>query len=197
MNVTLKQLKELGACQEALQKYFIVPGIESIDAKELLELAINNRDYGMARWGLSHLMTVHQQKEWSIYCAMSVLHIFESKYMDDKRPRMSIKAAKAALKNPTDTNKKAAYATSGAAADAAADAAYAAADAAADAADAAADAADAASYAAYAAAYAADAAYAAADAAADAAYAAADAADAAANKKLLRHGLKILLRGGK
>jgi hypothetical protein len=120
----------------------------------------------------------------SIYAAELVIGIFEKKYPDDKRPRESIEAAKAWLKNPTEENRKAADA----AASYAADAAYA--DASADASAASADAAYAAYAAAYAAsaasaAYAASASYAAyADAAAAAAYAAAAAAAYAARKDI-------------
>jgi hypothetical protein len=94
----------------------------------------------------------------AIFCAEKVIHIFETRYPDDKYPRNAIVAAEAWLQNPTDDN---AIAANDAARAAEARAARAAARAAA-----------------YAAARAADAAaYAAADAAYAAAYAAADAAD--------------------
>jgi hypothetical protein len=107
-------------------------------------------------------LTHVQNVSIAVECAEHVLHIYEAKYPDDKRPRQAIEAAKAWLDNPCDATRNAADA-----------AAYAA-----DAADAAAYAADAAYDAAYAAAYAAYAADAAAYAAAYAAYA----ADAAAER---------------
>ena len=132
---------------------------------------------------------------FAIFCAESVLDLFEKKYPNDDRPRKAIEATKEYLKNPIEKNAAAAdaaraayYAADADAADAAdahaaaanaaraayyaaagADAAYAAAAAYADAADA---------NAARAAYYAADAAYAAAAAAAAHAAAYADAADA-------------------
>jgi hypothetical protein len=147
------------------------------------------------KWVIVRVFDKKQRVRWAALCAQSVLHIFESKYPDDKRPREAVEFL---LSGVDDEEKLNIFRRAAAnAADAAADAANAAAadadaadadDAAAysaaayDAADAAyaaahADADDAASYAAYAAAsYAdADAAYAAAAAYADAAYAAAHA----------------------
>ena len=132
--------------------------------------------FDYANWLVVNLMNRDQQIQYAIYAAENVLHIFESEYPNDTRPRISIEATKAYLAHPTEQHKRkvaaayaAAYAADAAAADARASyaAAYAA--------DADAYAADA--RASYAAAYAADAA---ADAA-DAAYAAAYAADAAVN----------------
>jgi hypothetical protein len=127
-----------------------------------------------ANWLLSHTLSRDDRVRYALYAAKSVLHVFESKCPNDKRPRKAIIAAKNHLKHK---DAKSAYAAAYAAY-----AAYAAAYAAADAADAAADAAYAAAYAAARAAADtadADAAYAAdADADADAAYA----ADAAAER---------------
>ena len=53
--------------------------------------------------------------ELAIFAAEEVLHIFEKKYPNDKRPREAIEAAKAYLKDPTDKNKKAARAAAEAA----------------------------------------------------------------------------------
>jgi hypothetical protein len=131
-------------------------------------------------WLLRKTQSIDRQTSVKLAClwAEHVLSIYESKYPDDKRPRLAIEAAKAWADNPTDEKlalvklaadeawkaRRSAYAAT-AADDAAADAADAAA---VDAVDAAAAAAAAAAYAAYAA------------AAADAAYAACAAADAAA-----------------
>jgi len=56
------------------------------------------------------------QQQFAILCAEKVLHIFEEKYPDDSRPRKSIEAAKNYLENPTEENKKFAYAAATAAA---------------------------------------------------------------------------------
>ena len=63
----------------------------------------------------------------AVACADHVLPVFEAKYPNDKRPRLALEAATAWAKDPSDANKKAAYAAAYAAAadayDAAADAA--------------------------------------------------------------------------
>ena len=71
-----------------------------------------------------------QSVKIAITCAEHVISIYEKKYPNNKAPRNAINAAKKWLKEPSEENRKAAYA--------AADAAYAAAYAAADATDAAA-----------------------------------------------------------
>jgi hypothetical protein len=43
-------------------------------------------------------------QQFAIDCAWRVLHVFEEKYPDDKRPRQAIDAAKAYLKFPTQEN---------------------------------------------------------------------------------------------
>ena len=118
--------------------------------------------WALRRTRVPELTVIEICRKTAIFAAESVLHIFETKYPDDKRPRKAIEAAKAYVTGDINREElreacRAAYA--------AADAAYAAADAA---------------YAAYAAA----AAYAADDAAADAAYAADAYADAAIKKQI-------------
>tara|TARA_R100000656_G_scaffold99611_1_gene72277 strand:- start:44 stop:469 length:426 start_codon:yes stop_codon:yes gene_type:complete len=119
-----------------------------------------------------------QNIKLAIYSAELVLHLFEKKYPQDKRPRKAIAAAKKCLKSNTEENRSAA----------------------AHAADAAAHASSAAFYAAAAAATFTACAYASADAAfyasADAADASADAADASAYAKtkqnIMDYAIKLL-----
>ena len=154
--ITTKWLTKVNACCNEDEK----KQAEKISDLRKIVNALNKADrFKDANWLLTKCMTKKQCQRYAIYAAKQVLHIFEDKYPDDDRPRKAIKAAEKCLKNPTEKNKKAAFAGAGA--------------------DAYADAADA--YAAYAAVAYADAdaytaaAYAAADAAA---YAAADAAGA-------------------
>ena len=44
-------------------------------------------------------------RQFAIDCAWRVLHIFEEKYPDDKRPRKALEAAQVYLNNPTKVNK--------------------------------------------------------------------------------------------
>ena len=62
-------------------------------------------------------------QQFAIDCAWRVLHIFEEKYPDDKRPRQAIEAARAYLQNPCEENRAAADAADAADAARAADAA--------------------------------------------------------------------------
>jgi len=162
--ITVKYLDKIGACTEA-KKEFLKQ--KERDTFELFDIMIksNKKLYlQWANWLIVRLMTKRQRIKYAIYAAKKVLHIFEEKYPDDKRPREAIKAVENYLKNPTAKNKKTAAA-----------AAYAAA------------------YAyAYAAAYAA-AAYADTDAYAAAAYAAAAYATCNKIKiKILKFGIKLL-----
>ena len=52
---------------------------------------------------------VKEKLSLAIQCAEIVLHIFEERYPDDKRPREAIEAAKACLADPTKENINAAY----------------------------------------------------------------------------------------
>jgi hypothetical protein len=119
---------------------------------------LENISYSDKIWVITNLFTKQQNVKFALKCASSVLHVFEEKYPNDKRPRKAINAAELYLKIIKENNKQLVYyATAAYAAYAAAYAAYAAAAAAA--AATAAYAADAAATAAYAAAAAADAAY--------------------------------------
>ena len=48
--------------------------------------------------------------KWAVYCARSVLNIYEKKYPNDNRPRKAIESAEEWLKNSTEENKIAAKA---------------------------------------------------------------------------------------
>jgi len=197
MKITVEFLKEHKACIEGIEWF---KNQKETDLVGLVEYSIKNKSkLSWANWLIVRKMTYKQYVSYAIYAAQQVLHIFEDKYSDDKRPRNAINAALKCLENRNKSTSAAAYATADAANAAnAADAAYAAYDAAdaaydaanaANAADAADAAYDAAAYAAASAAY-----YAVADAA-DAANAA-DAADATAGDKLLikilKYGIKLL-----
>jgi len=114
MKITKARLVKLGACDTAIVKYF--SDKKTWEAKDLLSAAIKNKDWSMAHWVLSRLMSHNQQIRWAIYCAKQVIKIYEDKYSGDDRPRKAIMAAKAYLKKPTEENKAAASAAAYAAA---------------------------------------------------------------------------------
>ena len=107
MKVTKARLVKLGACNEAIVKYF--SDKKSWEAKELLAAAIKNKDWSMARWGISRLMTHKQQIRWAIYCAEQVIKVYEDKYSGDDSPRKATNAAKKYLKKPSKESKADAY----------------------------------------------------------------------------------------
>jgi len=171
---TIEELKKLDPCIDGLKWY--LKNIKTEDLKEIL-IQLNNHRPDWSKWLMVRVLDNTQNRKLAIFSAKSVLHIFEEKYPEDKRPREAIEAAQDYLDGKISKEellvKKRAAAAAYAAADAyaayaaayAASAAYAAADA----------------YAAYAAAYAAYAADASAYADAASAYAYADAASAYAS----------------
>jgi hypothetical protein len=202
VKITYELLKSKNACEEAIlwgKEHF--NGSGGVDYKTVFDKLIVEDRLDWANWLIVRVMTRPQYLSYAIFAAEQVIGIFEKKYPDYKRPRKSIEAAKAVLKNDTEQSRKAAASAAAYAADVAASAADAAASAAyaADSDSAAAYAADAAAYAAASAAdaaacaaYAADSDSAAADAAACAAYAA---AKKEMNLRILKYVLK-LLEGG-
>ena len=183
--ITEKWLKDKNACSSGLNWFNEQRGENplnySITGDLLVKLLIKKDKLQWANWLIVRIMAYKQYVSYAVYSAEQVIGIYEKKYPKDKRPRLAIEAAKKCIENPSEENKRAAYAYA-----AAADAdAYAAAYAAAAAAAYAAAYAAAAAYYAAAAAYAAYAAYYAAYAAA-AAYATYDAACAARKQNQLQ-----------
>jgi hypothetical protein len=183
MKITEKKLRSIGACDPGIEWF---NNLELNDPKEILSAADTVEKLEYCNWAIVRLLSKKLRIDYAVFAAEQVLHIFEEKYPDDKRPREAIEAAKSGK------NTAASYAAY------AAEAAYAAN---ADAYDTAAS--YAASYAAYAAAAnaydaaAAYAVYAAEAAAAYAVYAAeAAAADEAARgemyRKILAYGITLL-----
>ena len=189
MQINREILKNFNPCLDRYKNY--LENYPNFDGSFDEFLDLNNITYNDKIWVAQRVLNKNQLIRFALLCAESVLHIFEEKYPEDKRPRDCIEYLMKIddfsnltdeqreeilkHKNAASSASSAAYAAAYAASSAAAYAAtYAAADAADAAAYAAADAANAAAanaaYA-YAAAYAADA-YAAADAAAYAAAAA-------------------------
>jgi len=176
IKITKQFLKSKEACVDGYEFYLTC---NTTDAETFIKNLIKIDRLDWLSWLLVRMMNKNQCVMYALYSAKQVLHIYEEKYPDDKRPRLAIETAKDYLKNPCDETKDAADAAAyaaDAAAYAASDAAYAA--------YAAAAAADAAAYAAANAAYAAD----------DAAAYSADAADAADDLKLkiCKYGIKLL-----
>jgi len=207
MQITKEWLEGHNACNDGKEWFLAERIFEPISA---LENMIKKEKIKWANWLIVRVMERKQYIAYTIYAAEQVIHIYEKKYPEDKRPRIKIKAAKCINNNTVKNRHAAAYADAAAAyaavhaaADAAAAdaaAAYAAVHAADDAVHAADDAAaDAAAYTAYTAYAVANDAYldaVAPDIADATTYAIAYAAYAAARRgmelKILNYGLKLL-----
>ena len=151
--ITKEYLKSLRPCADRFENYLCHYAKWSGSLAEFLELEkISHTD---KVWVFTRSIDKEKQRLFAADCAESVLHIFESKYPNDDRPRKVIQVARSKITDAADAADaaRAASRAARAAADAAARAASRAADAAYAAAYAAADAAAyaAAAYAAYAA----------------------------------------------
>jgi mRNA-degrading endonuclease HigB of HigAB toxin-antitoxin module len=178
MRINKQIIEKLKPCQDRFDNFKKHYSDFDDDLKEFILL--ENISYSDKVWVFTRLATKMQNVKWSLLCASKVLHLFEEKYPNDKRPRKALEFVENWINNPSDASAYASAAASAAAssaADAAADfaAAYAAS---------AAFAAAAASAAAYASAAASAAAYAS-SAASSAAFAAASASAARTNEEEL------------
>lgn len=82
--------------------YNVKESINTYGLKEFIEL--DNVTYNDKVSIVTNLFTKEQNIKWAILVAESVLHIFEDKYPNDKRPREAIEAAKRYLKHPSEEN---------------------------------------------------------------------------------------------
>jgi hypothetical protein len=101
MNITKKWLKEKDACKDGI-KWFISQ--TETDCISLVEKLINiNIDW--ANWLIIGILNKKQCIEYAIFAAEKVLHIFEEKYLEEKRPRLAVESAKSVLKHNTKKNR--------------------------------------------------------------------------------------------
>jgi hypothetical protein len=177
MKITLKWLRENGACTES-REMWMTEKMKNIDGIRLVKKLMKSKledGLSWANWLIVRIMTHEQKIAYACFVARQVLEIFEKKYLDDKRPRLAIEAAEKCIKENSEENQRAAGDAAWAAGDAAW-AAWAAGDAA---------------WAAWAAGAAGEAAWAAGDAA-WAAGAAGEAAWVEMQKQIIANGIKIL-----
>ena len=182
--ITWADVLAFNPCTGTQEKYAkLFPKDSELTIEKIIKTMTKHDHYVDANWLIVQFMFHKESVKYAIFAAKQVLGIYEKKYPKDDRPRKSIEAAKAWIKDPCGETKNAAHATNVAA--------YAVANAAAD------TVANAAANAAYAAA---NAAYAATNAAYEeaygTAYAAAKATDDAAKiklqEKILKFGIKLI-----
>ena len=102
MKVTKEQIKELNPCRQGWEWY-----LENQE-EDLLTLLLdaNKSNPSDARWLFTRLMNKNQCMRIAVFSAREVLHIFEVKYPEDKRPRKAIEAVETYLKDPSERNRE-------------------------------------------------------------------------------------------
>jgi len=126
MNIDKEYLKRLSPCADRLENYLNHYAEWSGSLSGFLDLDKITRKDKM--WVFVRSVSTDLKRKFAIEVAESVLHIFEEKYPNDKRPREAIVAAKLFLNGKLSRKAAAAYAAYAAAAYADAAAAYAAGD---------------------------------------------------------------------
>jgi len=69
-------------------------------------IALANIIYDDKVWVITRLFTRVHNVKWAVACAYSTLHLFEEKYVEDKRPRLALEATSRWVKDPSDENLK-------------------------------------------------------------------------------------------
>ena len=108
MQITLDKLKELGACNEAIEKWGKLE-LVNLTLEETIGKCRELDRLDWANWLIVRVITLKQRGMYAVYAAEQVLPIFEGEYHDDKRPRQAIEAAKKVIENDTEENRRSAY----------------------------------------------------------------------------------------
>ena len=100
MNITQKQLKDWSACTDGYKWACGILKDKPMEVKEFLKITADHR-LDWANWVICRVFDRTNKVRYAIFAAEQVIHLFEKKYPDDKRPRKAIEAAKEWLKNPS------------------------------------------------------------------------------------------------
>ena len=129
MIISKQWLKEKDACPEVIAEFI---GQSETDGVRFVKKCIKMKNLDWANWLIVRIMDYRQCVSYAVFAAELALPFFVKKYPNDNRPLEAIEAAKKCLENPSEENKKIAYAAASAsavasayAADAAAYTAYA------------------------------------------------------------------------
>jgi len=109
MKVTKKWLKEKRACCSEKDMDRAEKDLKG-DIKLITKALLKENRFSDANWLLTELMDKKQCVEYAVFAAKQVLHIFEERYPKDDRPKKAIEAAEKYLKDPSENNRKTAYA---------------------------------------------------------------------------------------
>lgn len=121
MRINKQIIEKLKPCQDRFDNFKKHYSDFDDDLKEFILL--ENISYSDKVWVFTRLATKMQNVKWSLLCASKVLHLFEEKYPNDKRPRKALEFVENWINNPSDAAAYAAYAASAAASSAASSAA--------------------------------------------------------------------------
>ena len=114
MEITQQQLKDWSACTDGYKWACGVLNDKPMDVKKFIKITADHR-LDWANWVICRVFDKPNKVRYAIFAAEQVIHLFEKKYPDNKRPRKAIEAAKAWLENPSaDSAASAAYADSAA-----------------------------------------------------------------------------------
>jgi len=104
VKITKAKIKKISLCPDWYRWYL------AYGSSDLLQtlLDANKVSSFWAPWVYTRLMTLKQRRQFAIYAAKEVLHLFEEAHPDDRRHRLAIKATRRALKSNTKANRKAA-----------------------------------------------------------------------------------------
>jgi hypothetical protein len=106
MRVTLKQLKDLKACESGIAWF---KGQKKREVKSVLRHCVADGKFSYANWFVTRLFTKPRAVAYSIFASEQCLKEFEILFPNDKRPRQAIEAAKTWLKSPTEENRSATW----------------------------------------------------------------------------------------
>ena len=96
--INKKELIEFNACKDGLDLFVKTHGNTTVNLSQCFDSnSLDDVFWLLAELDTGGLLSAEQLKGLRLFaadCAESVLHIFESEYPDDKRPRLAIHAAR-------------------------------------------------------------------------------------------------------
>ena len=113
MKINTDKIRALKPCLDRFNNY--LNHYQDFDGSLEDFVMLENITYSDKVWVFIRLATKMQNVKWSLLCASKVLHIFEEKYPDNKKPRLALEAAENWINNPNDDTANAAYAAASAA----------------------------------------------------------------------------------
>ena len=108
MKLTKEFLQEKSASPSGIQWYVENKEPDTVEdcvAKLLADLK-QGETLAYANWLLSKTLNTDNCRRYAIFAARQVLHIFEEKYPDDKRPRLAIETAEKYLRTHSEEDRK-------------------------------------------------------------------------------------------